>query len=725
MAGSEVTTEAMGRISTVTLDEKGRPASWASLGVAATQVSYDSRGRATRVAQGMRRVDVTYGSNGFTDSLTDALARTTRLNTDATGQLDTATRPDMATYAFGWDGNGNLTSLTPPEKPAHAFAYSKVNEVTGYTPPMVAGVGNEAYSWTRDSQVSSIVHPDGSSTTLTRDAAGRATRIVAPWATSTFDYSTMTGQLVSSSRDGQRLDWRYDGMLPVRESASGFVSGSVSRRYDEDFRVVELAVNDAGVSYAYDGDGLLTAAGPVVMARSATTGQLQTATTGNITTSYTYDVYGAPASIETRVGATVVFREALSWDDIGRITAKDVAIQGTASRWEYAYDGASRLSQARRDGRTVGVWAYDGNGNRVSADGVAATFDAQDRQLTSGAVTFGHDAFGNHTRKTEGAQTTQYVYDGVGGLLSATLPDSTRLEYVIDSRGRRVGKKRNGVLEKSWLYDGQLRIVAELDGNGAVVSRFIYGTLSHSPDVMLRGGVVYRYVHDVLGSVRLVINLATGQVAQRIDYDSWGVMTSDSNPGFQPFGFAGGLHDADTHLTRFGAREYDTETGRWAAKDPARLSGGELNLYSYSANNPVSQLDPNGLIYDSVDRQYWQSQRDQPSPRQQHYDRNKFNYTPDYREALHYWTRLPDWQSKYHRHGNGSGNSKFVSPDGKCEAVYSREGELVTNDENMGTYNFGPPSDPISHFFRDVAPYWAWGNSANDSTPLKNRVLGP
>ncbi|MDP3498750.1 MAG: RHS repeat-associated core domain-containing protein [Myxococcales bacterium] len=460
---------------------------------------------------------------------------------------------------------------------------------------MVAGVGNESYSWTKDSQVSSVAHPDGTSTTLTRDTAGRATRVVAPWATSTFDYSAMTGQLVSSSRDGQRLDWRYDGMLPVRESSSGLVSGSVSRRYDEDFRVVELAVNDAGVAYAYDDDGLLTAAGPVVMARSATTGQLQTATTGIITTSYTYDVYGAPASIETRVGSTVVFREALTWDDIGRITAKDVVVQGTANRWEYAYDGASRLSQARRDGQTVGVWAYDGNGNRVSADGVAATFDAQDRQLTSGAVTFGYDAFGNRTRRTEGTQVNQYVYDGVGALLSATLPDATRIEYVIDARGRRVGKKRNGNLEKGWFYDGQLRIVAELDGSGAIVSRFIYGSLSHSPDVMLRGGVAYRYVHDVLGNVRLVINVATGQVAQRKDYDSWGVITSDSSPGFQPFGFAGGLYDADTHLTRFGARDYDGLTGRWMSKDPASFGGGDTNLFAYAESNPGLLVDPDGL----------------------------------------------------------------------------------------------------------------------------------
>jgi RHS repeat-associated protein len=41
----------------------------------------------------------------------------------------------------------------------------------------------------------------------------------------------------------------------------------------------------------------------------------------------------------------------------------------------------------------------------------------------------------------------------------------------------------------------------------------------------------------------------------------------DSNPGFQPFGFAGGLFDSASGLVRFGARDYDAETGRWVSKE--------------------------------------------------------------------------------------------------------------------------------------------------------------
>jgi RHS repeat-associated protein len=109
------------------------------------------------------------------------------------------------------------------------------------------------------------------------------------------------------------------------------------------------------------------------------------------------------------------------------------------------------------------------------------------------------------------------------------------------------------------------------------------------------GGLTYRLVTDHLGSPRLVINTSDGSVAQRLAYDEFGRVTTDTNPGFQPFGFAGGLYDPDTGLVRFGARDYDPQTGRWTAKDPIRFVGGSLNLWVYSLNDPVNFFDPTGL----------------------------------------------------------------------------------------------------------------------------------
>ncbi len=113
---------------------------------------------------------------------------------------------------------------------------------------------------------------------------------------------------------------------------------------------------------------------------------------------------------------------------------------------------------------------------------------------------------------------------------------------------------------------------------------------------MVAQGKTYRLVKDHLGSVRLVVDSVSGEVKQRIDYDAWGKVTADSNPGFQPFGFAGGLYDSDTKLTRFGARDYESGTGRWTAKDPIRFQGGDSNLYVYVGNEPQNAVDPSGLF---------------------------------------------------------------------------------------------------------------------------------
>lgn len=160
----------------------------------------------------------------------------------------------------------------------------------------------------------------------------------------------------------------------------------------------------------------------------------------------------------------------------------------------------------------------------------------------------------------------------------------------------------------SWLYADQFRIVAELDVAGEVVSRFIYGSRTNAPDYMVKHGQAYRIVCDHRGSPRLVVNALNGTIAQRLDYDAFGRVLYDSNPGFQPFGFAGGHYDADSGLVRFGARDYDAGVGRWTTKDPILFGGKDANLYAYLFGDPVNFVDPDGLdavTSDATVRQYF------------------------------------------------------------------------------------------------------------------------
>ena len=82
---------------------------------------------------------------------------------------------------------------------------------------------------------------------------------------------------------------------------------------------------------------------------------------------------------------------------------------------------------------------------------------------------------------------------------------------------------------------------------------------------------------------------------------TYGNIISDSNPSFKvPFGFAGGLYDQDTQLTRFGYRDYDAYTGKWTAKDPIGFDGGDSNLYGYVLGDPVNFVDPEGTIWVTI-----------------------------------------------------------------------------------------------------------------------------
>jgi RHS repeat-associated protein len=212
-----------------------------------------------------------------------------------------------------------------------------------------------------------------------------------------------------------------------------------------------------------------------------------------------------------------------------------------------------------------------------------------------GAASYTYGPSGDLRTRTAGGQTTTYSYDALGNLMGAWLPDGRVIEYVVDGLNRRVGKKVNGTVVEGFLYDGQLRPVAWLDATGAVKATFVYGLHVNVPEYMTTSAGTFRFIHDHLGSPRLVVDTSSGAVVQRMDYDSFGQVLQDTSPGFQPFGFAGGLYDRDTGLVKFGARDYDASVGRWTNKDPLRFGGGDTNLYLYVGGDPVNWTDPSGL----------------------------------------------------------------------------------------------------------------------------------
>jgi hypothetical protein len=80
------------------------------------------------------------------------------------------------------------------------------------------------------------------------------------------------------------------------------------------------------------------------------------------------------------------------------------------------------------------------------------------------------------------------------------------------------------------------------------------------------------------------------------------------------------------------------------------------------------------------------------------------------------WGLLP-WQNMaFHMYGkDGEYNLKFISADGHFEAVYNKDGILLTQDNdplNMGTFNYAHQlADQMTHYNLDVWPYFMWNNT--------------
>lgn len=617
-----VTTTPEGRTSTTTLDTKGRTLDVTASGVASVHYDYDDAGHVTQVTRRAgretRSESFTYGTDGLLATTTDSMKHVTVFMRDNGGRVTQVTLPDTNRIVWGLDPNDNVTAITPPGKNPHEFTYNDANLLTTVTPPPVQGakspaltVGASQYDYDTDFAVTKIERSDGRDIAFDYDSSGRLTSMSLEKAKISYGYDS-GGALASVNRsDSVRVDVRHDGPLWTSTKWSGAIKGSVKADYDENFWLSSLTVNDAStVDFAYDKDGLVTGAsatgGALTLTRDPDTGMVTSTSLGTVDTATSFNPFGEVTNLSAAFGGTDAFSQSIDRDSLGRITHIAEVIGGDTHDLHYSYDQVGRLTEAERDG-SITDYEYDANGNRtrVTVDGVETakgTYDAQDRIQSYGTATFEQTAQGDLVRRTDGPSTLELTYDELGNLTKAIASDGSKastVEYVVDGFGRRVAERVNGAFSKSWLYRDALRPISEVNADGTFM-HFVYTSGDSAPDFILRSGKPYRVVKDHLGSVRLVVNAETGDVVQQLDYDEFGQVLQDTNPGFQPFGFAGGLYDAPTGLVRFGARDYDATVGRWVTKDPRGFAGGDTNLYAYCASDPINHMDPTGLDDDDI-----------------------------------------------------------------------------------------------------------------------------
>jgi len=284
------------------------------------------------------------------------------------------------------------------------------------------------------------------------------------------------------------------------------------------------------------------------------------------TTTYGYDTLNRliTATEKTSAGATNA-SWAYAYDKDGNRTSNTAVLRGVTKTTSQGYNAIDELTSL--NGSTAGL-SYDADGNQKtnpgnSAVGVAAvtasTVNGRD-QIT--AATLGSGA---HT-------TAGYLGETQTTMLTAN----------------------NGVFTTS--FTSTMLGLTGQTGNGITVS-FV-----RTPDGQLiaatTGTSSAYYLTDNLGSTVGIVT-STGVKTAAYAYDPYGRTRTATGPNAaaNAIRYAGGLFDATTGVTKFGAGYYDPNTGRFTQPDP---SGREHNPYAYAGNNPITHNEPTGLDWGDI-----------------------------------------------------------------------------------------------------------------------------
>ncbi len=204
----------------------------------------------------------------------------------------------------------------------------------------------------------------------------------------------------------------------------------------------------------------------------------------------------------------------------------------------------------------------------------------------------GHPAYdynGNMTNKTTVNGTSAYAWDFENRLSSVTLPSGAgQVTFKYDPFGRRIQKTiASGAT--NYVYDGA-NIVADLDGSGAILARYVQGAGIDEPLALNTSAGTEFFEADGLGSITSLSGSAG--LTDTYTYKPFGITTA-TGTSTNRFRYTGRDWDQETGLYYYRARYYDPTTGRFISEDPLGFTAG-TNFYQYADNDPVVFTDPTG-----------------------------------------------------------------------------------------------------------------------------------
>ncbi|HEY1561944.1 MAG TPA: RHS repeat-associated core domain-containing protein, partial [Caulobacteraceae bacterium] len=467
-----------------------------------------------------------------------------------------------------WDGFNRLSKLEFPSRTLGA----------GTSDPSDA----EAYSYDANNNRLTLTNRDGTTVIgYGYDVLNRRTAktFASPWTADNVAYGyDLAGRPLSALYENQSgtpgVAWSYDAAgRRISEATNG---QTLTFAYDSDSNPASLTWPDAAsVTYAYDPAGRFGSVSNSAMSVSA-----------GYDTMSRVNALTRPSSTSAIGGACPrAGQRPDPGDKADRMASlAHVFLPTTGNEtWTQSYTAGGQLSQA-----TSSNAAWDWQATAASA--VATVPNGLNQNASVGGTSWAYDANGNLT--SDGVRT--FSYDPENRLLTESGPITLSLAY--DPTGRLQQSVINATTT-TFLYDGDA-LVAEYNGSGAVLRRYVHGPEVDNPLVWFEGAAVSStnanyLIADRQGSITGVAN-ASGTLAANYTYDAYGAPNAWGTVGAVPrFRYTGQIAIPEAKLYYYKARVYDPVSGKFLQTDPIG-DRDDLNLYAYVGDDPLDASDPTG-----------------------------------------------------------------------------------------------------------------------------------